>query len=593
MKVIPMRKDTFAEETISGKIYDWQLTKRLLKYLRPYWGYVIFSLILIAVVSGVIVARPYIIKIAIDNHILGDGDFNNIIQLVIIYFVIITVGFAANYLQNYLLNYASQKILYDIRDAIFTHLQNLSLSFFDKNPVGRLVTRVSNDTANLNEMFTEVLVGFIRDFILIIAIVIVMLHLNWRLALISLISIPLLLLATNIYKRSAQKAFQQARVKLAALNSSIQENITGMKIVQIFNRQEGRFKEYETINKEHYDAEMKTIRAHALFRPSIDIIFFFILVLLIWYGGAEVIQNTIQLGVLYAFVIYTERMFQPINEMAQKYTQLQSSVVSAERIFMLLDEEETVKDIENPTSLKRVQGKISFKNVWFAYNDQDWVLKDINFEINPGETIALVGPTGSGKTTIINLINRLYDVQKGEILIDNIPIKETTQADLRGNIATVMQDVFLFSDDIMANIHLDTDRANEQVAKAAAGYVGADDFICKLPGGYDYQVKERGVTLSTGQRQLIAFARALAFDPKILILDEATANIDSQSEALIQEAMEKLSKDRTTIIVAHRLSTIQNADKILVFHKGRIIESGNHQELLKEKGMYYRLYQLQ
>ena len=588
-----MRKDTFAEETISWKIYDWQLTKRLLKYVRPYWGYVIFSLILIAVVSGVIVARPYIVKIAIDNHILGDGDFNNVIQLAIIYFAIITAGFAANYLQNYILNYASQRILYDIRDAIFTHLQTLSLSFFDKNPVGRLVTRVSNDTANLNEMFTEVLVGFIRDFILIIAIVIVMFHLNWRLALISIISIPLILLATNIYKRSAQKAFQQARVKLAALNSSIQENITGMKIVQIFNQQEGRFKEYETINKEHYEAEMKTIKAHAIFRPSIDIIFFFVLVLLIWHGGAAVIQNTIQLGVLYAFIIYTERLFQPINEMAQKYTQLQSAVVSAERIFMLLDEEETVKDIENPTSLKDVQGKISFKNVWFAYNDQDWVLKDISFDINPGETVALVGPTGSGKTTIINLINRLYDVQKGEIFVDNIPIKEIPQADLRESTATVMQDVFLFSDDIMANIHLDTDRSNEQVAKAAANYVGADDFIRNLPDGYDYQVKERGVTLSTGQRQLIAFARALAFDPKILMLDEATANIDSQSEALIQEAMEKLSKNRTTIIVAHRLSTIQNADKILVFHKGRIIESGNHQELLKGKGMYYRLYQLQ
>jgi len=553
----------------------------------------VISLILIGIVSGVIAARPYIVKIAIDNHILGDGDFNNVIHLAVIYFVIITVGFAANYLQNYILNYASQRIVYDIRDAVFTHLQSLSLSFFDRNPVGRLVTRVSNDTANLNEMFTEVLVGFIRDFILIIVIVIVMLQLNWRLALICLISIPLLLLATNIYKRASQKAFQQARVKLAALNSSIQENITGMKIVQIFNRQESRFEDYEAINQEHYEAEMKTIKAHAIYRPAIDIIFFSVLALLIWQGGAEVIQNTIQLGVLYAFLVYMDRLFQPINEIAQKYTQLQSSVVASERIFMLLDEEVTIKDIENPIPLREVKGKISFKNVWFAYNDEDWILKDVNFEIKPGEKIALVGPTGSGKTTIINLIDRLYDVQKGGVFIDDIPIKEIAQADLRSNIATVMQDVFLFSDDITANINLDTDKVSEQAVKKAAGYVGADDFISKLPGGYDYQVKERGVTLSTGQRQLIAFARALAFDPKILMLDEATANIDSQSEVLIQEAMEKLSNGRTTIVVAHRLSTIQNADKILVFHKGRIVESGNHQELLKEKGMYYKLYQLQ
>ncbi|MBS3971044.1 MAG: ABC transporter ATP-binding protein [Clostridia bacterium] len=588
-----MRKNTFAEETISGKIYDWQLIKRLLKYVRPYWGYVIFSLILLMVVSGVVVARPYIVKIAIDNHILGDGNFNNIIQLVIIYFTIITMGFAANYLQNYLLNYASQRILYDIREAVFTHLQGLSLSFFDKNPVGRLVTRVANDTANLNEMFTEVLIGFIRDFILIAAIIIVMLQLDLGLAAISLISIPLILFATNVYKRVAQRAFQQARVKLAALNSSIQENITGMRIVQIFNQQESRFKEYDTINKEHYEAELKAIKAHALFRPSIDIIFFFILGLLLWYGGAGVIQDTMQLGVLYAFINYTERLFQPINDMTQKYTQLQSAVVSSERIFMLLDEKETVKDPITPIPLKEVQGKIEFKNVWFAYNDQDWVLKDVSFEIRPGETVALVGPTGSGKTTVINLINRLYDVQKGDIFIDNMPIKELNQGSLRRSIAAVMQDVFLFSNSIMANIHLDYSRVDEEIAKRAAGHVGADEFISKLPGGYDYQVKERGITLSTGQRQLIAFVRALAFDPKILILDEATANIDSQSEAIIQNAMEKLSKNRTTIIAAHRLSTVQNADKILVFHKGRIIESGSHQELLKRRGMYYKLYQLQ
>ena len=588
-----MRKNSLPEETISGKIYDWDLIKRLLKYVRPYRIYIIFSLLLLVIVSGVILARPYIVKIAIDDHLLGDGDFDSIIKLVILYFTLISIGFAANYGQNYLLNLASQRIMYDIREEVFSHLQNLSLSFFDKNPVGRLVTRVANDTANLNEMFTEVLIGFIKDFILIIGIIIVMFQLDVTLAFISLISLPLILLATNIYKKVAQKAFQEARVKLAALNSSIQENLIGMKIVQIFNQQESRFKEYETINQEHYKAELKTIKAHALFRPSMDIIFFFILVLLIRYGGAGVIQETIQLGVLYAFINYTERLFEPINDMTQKYTQLQSAVVSSERIFMLLDEKEGVSDPHVPTHIADVKGDIEFKNVWFAYKNEDWVLKDISFEVKAGETVALVGPTGSGKTTVISLLNRLYDIQRGDILLDGLAIKELSQSELRNSTATVMQDVFLFSEDIISNIHLNSNKISEEAARKAASYVGADDFIRKLPAGYYHQVRERGVTLSTGQRQLIAFARALAFNPKILILDEATANIDSQSEALIQEAMEKLSKNRTTIIVAHRLSTIQNADKILVFHKGRIVEMGSHQELLKNRGMYYKLYQLQ
>ncbi|KUO50266.1 MAG: hypothetical protein APF76_11175 [Desulfitibacter sp. BRH_c19] len=588
-----MRKNSLSEETISGKIYDWELIKRLLKYVKPYWAYITFSLMLLMIVSGVVLARPYIVKIAIDDHLLGDGNFNSIIQLVILYFTLITISFAANFIQNYLLNLTSQRIMYDIREEVFSHLQSLSLSFFDRNPVGRLVTRVANDTANLNEMFTEVLIGLIKDFMIVIGIVIVMLQLDVRLALISLISLPLILLATNIYKRVAQKAFQEARVKLAALNSSIQENVIGMKIVQIFNQQESRFKEYKSINKEHYNAELKAIKAHAFFRPAMDIIYFFIVVLLIRYGGAGVIQETIQLGVLYAFINYTERLFEPINDMTQKYTQLQSAVVSSERIFMLLDEKEDVSDPTAPAHIQDLHGRIEFKNVWFAYKNEDWVLKDVNFEVKAGETIALVGPTGSGKTTVINLLNRLYDIQKGEILVDGLPVKDLKQGELRSNTATVMQDVFLFSENIISNIHLDSNKITEEEAKKAAVHVGADEFIRKLPEGYYHQVKERGVTLSTGQRQLIAFARALAFDPKILILDEATANIDSQSEGLIQEAMEKLSKDRTTIVVAHRLSTIQNADKILVFHKGRLVEMGNHQELLRNRGMYYKLYQLQ
>lgn len=583
----------FAEEPITGKIYDWKLIKRLLAYAKPYWALITISFILLIIVSGVVLVRPYIIKIAIDDHLLGDGNYGSIVNLSILYLIIITLGFAANFLQTYTLNYTSQKIMYDIREDVFTHLQSLSLWFFDRNPVGRLVTRVANDTANLNEMFTEVLIGLIKDIIIVTGIVLVMFQLNVKLALLSLISLPLILLATNMYKKMAQKAFREARVKLAALNSAMQENLIGMKIIQLFNQQDSKFQEFDQINKGHYNAELKALKAQALFRPSMDIIYFFVLILLIWVGGAHVIQDTIQLGVLYAIINYTERLFQPINDMTQKYTQLQSAVVSSERIFMLLDEKPDVKDKEITKPLLDVKGKIEFRNVWFAYNNEDWVLKDVSFVVNPGETIALVGPTGSGKTTVINLINRLYDIQKGEILIDGIPIKDLKQKELRSVMATVMQDVFLFSEDILSNIQLDDTRISAEKAKQAAKFVNAEEFINKLPAGYGHQVKERGVTLSTGQRQLIAFARALAYDPKILILDEATANIDSHSEALIQDAMEKLIKDRTTIVVAHRLSTIQHADKILVFKRGKLIEMGNHQELLKQKGLYYKLYQLQ
>ena len=588
-----MRRD-FAEVEITDKIYDWKLMKRILAYARPYTGLIAVSILLLIIVSGVIILRPYLIKVAIDDHILGDQDYSSILRLVVIYFSLITMSFLINYLQNYILNLTSQKIMHDIRGAIFSHLQKLSVSFFDKNPVGRLVTRVTNDTANLEEMFTEVLIGLIKDTILVIGIIVVMLMLDVKLALISLIAIPLILLSTQLYKNMAQGAFRTARTRLAALNSALQENIVGMRIVQIFNQQANRFSEFNQINKDYLKAELKAIKAHAIYRPSMDVIFFSLLALLIFIGGREVMENSVQLGVLYAIINYTERLFQPINDMTQKYTMFQSAVVSSERIFLLLDEKEVIADVKSPSALPEVWGKVEFKNVWFAYNNNnDWVLKDVSFEINQGETVALVGPTGSGKTTVVNLLNRFYDIQKGHILIDDVPIESLRQADLRAGIATVMQDVFLFSGDILSNIQLDSEQISIEQVKQSAKYVGAEDFIVNLPGGYRYNVKERGITLSVGQKQLISFARALAFNGAILVLDEATANIDSQTESLIQETLKKVSRNKTTIIVAHRLSTIQHVDKILVFQHGKIVEAGNHQDLLRRRGVYYRLFQLQ
>lgn len=679
---------SFQEKEIEGKVYDLQLLRRILSYAKPYWLLIVISVILVFIITAVDLARPYLIKIAIDEHIKGytapmvsflpeespvkgvhykgriyvretelsqefpekarfqlikyqgkyfliqgvinpdkdygvmekngqtflkqgksiyqarplsrsearifrEKDIKDVTRLGLIYFVIVTAALFINYGQNYLLQFTSQKIVYDLREDIFTHLQKLSLAFFDKNPVGRLVTRVTNDTATLNELFTEVLINMVKDFFIVLGIIIIMLKLNWKLAIISYISIPLTLLSTYIYKKVAQDAYRKVRVKLAELNSTLQENISGMRIVQIFGQQYNKFKEFDSINLQNLQAEIKALKAEAFFRPSMDLIYSFVLALLVWYGGRDVLQGTIQFGVLYAFINYTEKLFRPINDMTQKFTLMQNAVVASERIFMLLDEEETITDPLHPKKFADFKGEIVFKDVWFAYEDEEWVLKDVSFEIKPGETVAFVGPTGSGKTTITNLITRLYNIQKGEILIDGINIKDLKQNDIRKMVAVVMQDVFLFSGNILSNITLDSPEISEEKAKKAARYVNAEEFIKKLPGGYNYEVKERGATLSAGQRQLIAFARALAFDPKVLILDEATASIDTQSEILIQDALNKLTAYRTTIVIAHRLSTIKNADKIIVLHKGRIKEMGTHHELLAERGMYYRLYKLQ
>jgi ABC-type multidrug transport system fused ATPase/permease subunit len=446
---------------------------------------------------------------------------------------------------------------------------------------------------NLNEMFTAVLVNLFKDVLMLCGIVIIMLRINTPMALVSFTIIPLIIISAAVFRLKARDAYRQTRVKLARINSTLSENISGMRIIQIFNRAAYKYKEFEDINKEHKEAGMRELFVFAVFRPSMDLIYSLALSLLIWYGGARMLAGELPFGVLFAFINYIEQFFQPINDLTEKFNILQSAMASSERIFLLLDEKETVENPSSPVTLGKLKGDIEFKNVWFAYEGENWVLRDISFKINAGETAAFVGATGAGKTSIISLIDRLYDIQKGEILIDGKNIKELDKYELRAQIGTVLQDVFLFSGDIKSNIRLNESRIDDETIMQVSRFVNADKFIEKLPKGYDEEVAERGATFSSGQRQLLAFARALAFDPSILVLDEATSNIDTETEILIQDAIKKVIRNRTTIVIAHRLSTIQHANKIIVLHKGKLREMGTHQELLDRKGMYYDLYLLQ
>ncbi len=604
----------FHEEETLGKAYDTRLMRRLLAYARPFWGWVFLCIVLLLFITAADLARPYLIKIAIDDHLtvvyrvaknsaspgntvnlkaLRSEHLQGLLRLVYLYLGIITAGFLLNCLQTYLLHYTGQRIIYRIRQELFAHLQRLSLSYFDRNPVGRLVTRVANDTEALNEMYTNVLVNLFGDLFIIAGIVVVMLRLNLQLALVSFTVIPLIVVVTVVFRLRAREAYRRVRVKLARINAALQENISGMKIVQVFNRQARQFEEFREVNREHYLAGMQQLKVFAVFRPTLDLIRYFALALLVWYGGRAVLNENLQFGVLYAFVNYIDRLFRPINDLSEKYNIMQSAMASSERIFMLLDSKEEVPNPKNPRHLGRVRGQIEFENVWFAYKEGEWVLRDVSFEVKPGETVAIVGPTGAGKSSIINLICRFYDPQAGRVLVDGIDVKQVKKEDLRRQIGVVLQDVFLFSGDIKGNIRLNNEGISEQRVAEVAGYVNADRFIDRLPHRYDETVQERGSTLSAGERQLLALARALAFDPAVLVLDEATASIDTETEALIQEALARVIRGRTTIVVAHRLSTIKNADRILVVHKGGIREVGSHQELLNRRGLYHDLYLLQ
>ncbi len=584
--------NSLQEEELDAKAYDSRLMKRLLKFASGYWRYFLAAVFLLLASTGADLARPYLMSVAIDKYIKKD-DIASLNTMGVIFVLLIAGSFVFNLLQTYVLSYAGQSIIYNIRQLLFSHLQRMPLSFFDKNPVGRLVTRVTNDTETLNDMYTNVLVTLLRDFAVLIGTIIFMFRMKASLTFVALAVMPIVVLLTIFFRMRIRKVYRNVRVALAKINSAISENISGMRIIQMFSREKENYARFNETGKEYYKAAMNEVVTFGLFRPIIEMLASFAMALLIWFGGMDVIKGSIEFGVLYAFVNYISMMFQPINDLAEKYNILQSSMAASERIFMIMDTPEEEDSGNQPMDAKTLNGGIEFRNVWFAYNEGDWVLKDVSFKVPPGQTVAIVGATGAGKTSIISLLSRLYEIQKGEILIDGVNIKDMRKDDLRRSIGVVLQDVFLFSGKLKDNIRLNENNISDEMIKEAAEYVNADGFISKLPSGYDEEVMERGSTFSSGQRQLLAFARALAFDPAVLVLDEATSNIDTETELLIQDALAKLTSNRTTIVIAHRLSTIQHADNIIVLHKGRVRESGNHQELLAKRGMYYSLYLLQ
>ncbi|CDD66697.1 putative uncharacterized protein [Firmicutes bacterium CAG:882] len=519
-------------------------------------------------------------------------DFTGICRAALLYLGALLAGFILNALQTYMLQKLGQDIIYKMREELFAHIHSLSLSFFNTQPVGKLVTRVTNDTEAVNEMFSSVLVRLFKNIVKIIGYAVVMLSINVKLAGYSFLLLPLIGVLTFVFRHLSRQAYRITRNKITDINTFLSENISGMKLIQIFTREKEKYAEFEDKSKGLYKAGYREMMIFAIFRPIIYLLSIAALVIIVARGGSLVLGGTISIGTLYIFINYISSFFDPIQELAEQFGTLQSSIASAEKMFQILDVKPEIVNPAHPVDVK-LDGKIEFKNVWFAYEKDEYILKDVSFTINPGEKVAFVGATGAGKSSILNLIGRYFDIQKGEILIDGVNIKDIDTDVLRGAIGQVQQDVFLFTGDIKSNISLRNENITLDEIKAAAKYVNADSFISKMPGGYDEPVTERGSTLSAGQRQLISFARTLAYKPTILVLDEATANIDTETESLITEAMEKLMTGRTTIMVAHRLSTIQHADKIMVMDKGRIVESGNHQELLMQNGVYRKLYDLQ
>lgn len=587
-----MSQDYKAEDEILGKAYDSRLMKRLLGYVKPYKKYVAIAIILNIVVAALGPVRPYLSKIAIDDYIMNKN-YNGLLMVTLLLIVSLIFQSVIQYFLNYYTQYMGQKIIYDLRVKLFSHIQKLALKYFDHTPIGRIVTRVTNDVESLNEMFSSGLVMVFSDVFTIIWIFAFMFFMDWDLSLVTLSVLPVLFYGTFLFRRKVRESYRDVRLHLARLNSYMQEHVTGMNVVQIFNKNKEELNRFSSINDDYRIVNKKSIFYYAVFYPAVEILSSVAIALMVWYGGGEIIRAEMSIGVLFAFIQYTEMFFRPIRDLSEKYNIMQTAMASSERIFKLLDTDIFIKNPEQPVIINDIKGRVEFRDVWFAYNDNDYVLKNLTFSIEPGETVAIVGHTGAGKTSIINILTRFYDIQKGQILVDGTDIREIDKRNLRKYIAMVLQDVFLFSGSIKSNISLNDDSIPEEKLISAAESVGADRFIRQLPGGYDEPVKEKGATLSVGQKQLISFARALAYDPKILILDEATSSVDTETEHLIQRAIEKLLIGRTAIVIAHRLSTIQNADKILVMHKGELREMGTHQQLLQKKGIYYKLYQLQ
>ncbi len=628
------------EEEVLGKAYDGRLMRRLLTYLRPYKWHVVVALAAIILKSGLDVLGPFLTKIAIDKYLakspnshswIGDrlsaAPLTGIAQIGGLYVGILVFTFALEFIQTYLMQWTGQKVMFDLRRQIFRHLQHIHVAFFDKNPVGRLVTRVTTDVDALNEMFTAGVVSIFEDVFVLAGIIAIMMTMNWKLALITFAVLPLIGYATKIFRDKVRDSYRRIRTAIARINAYLQEAVSGMLVLQLFNRETRAFNRFSDINASHMEAFKDAIMAYAVYYPVVEILSAIAIASIIWFGGNDVIRGIASIGVLVAFMQYAQRFFRPILDLSEKYNILQSAMAAGERVFKLLD---TKIEVTSPAIAKepRGPGRIEFDHVWFAYGNKpaaeepvdsssrlgpfdsaqgrlagapvatqesepDWVLRDVSFVLEPGETIAVVGHTGAGKTTLISLLMRFYDVQRGAVRIDGVDIKEMNLDDLRSRFGVVLQDPFLFSGTVEGNIRLGTARIQDADVEQAAEDVNLADFIRTLPGGFKEEVRERGSTLSTGQKQLISFARALAHNPKILILDEATSSVDTETEFRVRDALNRMVEGRTALIIAHRLSTIQRADKIIVMHKGQVREMGSHQQLLAQRGIYWKLYQLQ
>lgn len=565
---------------------------RLIAYMKPYAHWVIFALLLVLGLTAFDLYRPMLVGDAIDTF-GANGDYDVIIATAIKYAVVLALSFAFNIAQTWILQKTGQNIILQMRKDLYRHIQSLGSRYFDITPVGKLVTRVTNDVEALNEMYSGILVQLFRNIVKIVGLAGVMLVLDVRLAAISFVLMPLVIGLTVLCQKIARNIYRLYRTRLTDINTFLSEHLSGMKIIQIFGRQERKFEEFHDKNTKLYKAFYREMLMYAVFRPLIYILSILSLMIVLWFGSKNVFDEIISVGTLYIFSNYIRSFFDPIQELAEQFSTLQSSIASAEKIFTVMDETEFIPEAANPKEPDKIIGKIEFDHVWFAYDGENYVLKDVSFVINPGEKVAFVGATGAGKSSILNLIGRYYDIQKGHIYIDGIDIRQLSKKQLRSAIGQMQQDVFIFEGDVAYNIRLNDDAITDAQVKAAAEYVNASHFIEKLPQGYHEPVTERGATFSAGERQLLSFARTLAHNPSILVMDEATANIDTETEILIQEALEKLMDGRTTIMVAHRLSTIQHADCIMVMHKGRICERGTHRELLEQDGIYRKLYELQ
>ncbi len=582
----------WAGENLENKYYDWPLFKRILGYLRPYRGLVAVSLLLLLAVSMLGLAGPYLTKVAIDDYIRIQ-QYEGLDRIALIYIVVLAGAFVCQFLQYMTMQYIGQRVMFDLRTQVFAHLHKMSFRFFDRNPIGKMMTRTVNDVEVLNEMLTSGLILVFSDLFTLVGIFLMLAWLDWQLMLVVCAVFPFLYLATQAYRIRARDALRKNRAHITTLNSTLEENLSGMTTVQLFNQENAQYQKFTQINRDKLREDLRSLHYNSIYLPPIDVFSAIGIGLVIWYGGSRFVQGEVLLGVLVAFLMYLQKFFEPIRDMAEKFNIIQTAMASSERIFELLDTPEELPNPERPQAVSRIAGNIEFQNVWFAYNGDDYVLQDVSFSLKEGESLAIVGATGSGKSTIINTLLRFYDIQKGRISIDGVSLKEMNKQDLRRQMALVQQDVFLFSRNIMDNIRLGNTSLGLEAVESVAQSVHSHHFINNLPFKYEQELRERGSNLSMGQRQLLSFARALASDPRILILDEATSSVDTETERQIQNAIQGLMKGRTSIVIAHRLSTLKTVDKVLVLKQGKVQEFGTRQELLQNKGTYYKLLKLQ